>query len=281
MSQEQVWLITGASRGIGYALVKHLLKEGAAVVATARESAPLTEEFRHRYPQHFIAYDLDVTDFDRIEEVVQAAHNHFGRIDCLVNNAGYGQMGVFENVTREQIEQQFRTNVFGSMEMTRAVLPFMREAGGGHIFTITSISGLVADPGASIYCASKFALEGWMAALKAEVNFFGINVTSVEPGFFRTDFLDEQSSLTFGEKNLEAYQSWTARNREVLTSYNQKQQGSPDKLAQAMIQLAKVEEPPLHFVAGSDALERLKQQLVAYRVESERWATLSQSTDYE
>ena len=189
---KKVWMVTGASRGIGLALCRFLLDAGRSVVATARNPDDLHKKLRQN-GERFLILPLDITEQTQVDEAVDKAISHFGNIDVLVNNAGYGQMGWFENISAAQIEQQFRTNVFGSMNVTRAVLPHLRAQGSGQIFTLSDVAGLSARAGNSVYAASKFALEGWMEGLAAELLPLNIHATLIEPGSFRTDFLDDSS----------------------------------------------------------------------------------------
>lgn len=278
---QKTWLITGATRGIGAAIATAVLDSGDRVVVTGRAVDQLQARFGS-YGDQVLVQALDVNNDVQIQAVVKAACAHFGGIDVLVNNAGYGQLGLFEEIDAADIRQQFDTNVFGSMNMARAVLPVMREQRRGHIFNLSSIGGVVGFDGASVYCASKFAIEGFSESLALEVARFGIHITIVEPGFFRTDFLD-QSSVRYGQKSIADYASNNGSNslsaRETYDSYNHRQAGDPDKLGAALLAISKLPAPPLHFAAGSDAITLLRGNTEKRRQELEQWSVLSTSTD--
>ena len=275
--KQKTWLITGASRGIGAAIAKAALAAGDKVVVAARSLETLQASYAG-YGEQVLMLALDVNDETQVLSVVKAACTGFGTIDVLVNNAGYGQLGVFEEISATEIRQQFDTNVFGSMHMTRAVLPIMREQKRGHIFNLSSIGGLAGFEAASVYCASKFAIEGFSASLALEVAAFGIHVTIVEPGFFRTDFLD-QSSVRYGGKHIADYATASSNSRQNYDSYNHQQAGDPDKLGAALLALANMATPPLHFAAGSDAINIVQAELDRHQQELQQWRTLSVSTD--
>jgi NAD(P)-dependent dehydrogenase (short-subunit alcohol dehydrogenase family) len=274
----KVWMITGASRGIGLAIARAALKAGHQVVATARKPQQVTQALPG-HGERLLAVQLDLTRPERAGAAVDEAVDRFGNIDVLVNNAGYGQLGWFENVSEKQIREQFETNVFGTMSVTRAVLPVMRSRHAGHIFTYSSVAGQVTFPGASVYAASKFALEGWMEGLAQEVKPLGISATLIEPGYFRSDFL-EPNSIAYGEQNIADYAESTAAFTAFHDQINRRQMGDPDKLAQLMLELADMAEPPLRFAAGSDAVQYIGAKIEALRSGLETFAELSRSTDY-
>lgn len=273
----KVWMITGASRGLGAEMVRAVLDAGHRVVATARRPQQIAERFGV-YGDRLLALPLDVTVPAAAENAVTAAVAKFGRIDVLVNNAGYGQLGWFENTSEKQIRDQFETNVFGTMNVTRAVLPVMRKQRVGHVFTVSSIAGFIAFPGSSIYSASKFALEGWMEGMAHEVKPLGIAATLIEPGFFRTDFLDA-SSVAYGEYNVEDYAEQAAQFRAWHDDKNHSQEGDPAKIGSVLLALEATENPPTRFGAGSDAAEFALRKMDSWRTEVEQWKTLSKSTD--
>ena len=277
-SDGKVWLITGANRGLGAAIARAALDAGDTVVAGARNPASIAKTLGDFGPR-LLPVALDVTDAQAAETAVQEAVAHFGRIDVLVNNAGYGQLGAFEEVDADAIQRQFAVNVFGLMSVTRAVLPTMRKQRSGHLFNISSIAGYRGSSRASIYCASKFALEGFSEALNAEIAEFGIHVTVVAPGFFRTDFL-ETSSVQYGSKVIEDYAEASAASRAFFDKRSGAQAGDPAKLGEALVKLAADPHPPVHFPAGSDAVETVTQKLAEVQAEVERWRKLSMSTDY-
>jgi len=274
----KVWFITGASRGIGAEITRAALASGDRVVATGRSRAQIEKTFAG-HPTSVLALELDVTDEALAHRAVDATIARFGRIDVLVNNAGYGQLGAFEENGTGEIEQQYATNVFGLFHVTRAVLPVMRKQRGGHIFNLSSMAGVLGFASASIYCSTKFAIEGFSESLALEVAQFGIKITIVEPGFFRTDFLDK-SSIRYGAKVVEDYVPFSTELKATFDSYSHKQAGDPAKLGQAMVQLANVENPPLRYAAGSDSAGRIGEKLRAMQSEIDQWRALSVSTDH-
>jgi NAD(P)-dependent dehydrogenase (short-subunit alcohol dehydrogenase family) len=272
-----VWFITGAGRGIGAQIAKAALQAGHKIVATGRNLEQLRASYQD-VPADKIAFlELDVSNEAQAETVVQAAVKQFGRIDVLVNNAGYGLMGNFEEVSSGAIEHQFATNVFGLMHVMRAVLPVMRSQRSGHIFNISSIGGALGFNGASVYCASKYAVEGLSASVEMEVARFGIKVTIIEPGFFRTDFLDS-TSVKYGGKVIEDY-AVTGTVRNAYDAYNHQQPGDPAKLGAALVRLAGMKNPPKQFLAGSDAIGVVTHSLEGRLDEIRAFAELSKSTD--
>lgn len=277
-NESKVWLITGATRGLGLEIAKAALAAGDRVVATGRDVAKM--EAALPASDAVLALGLDVTDASRAVAVADAAVERFGRIDVLVNNAGYGQLGVFEELAPETIARQFDTNVHGLMHVTRAVLPYMRAAKTGHIFNISSVGGALGFDIASIYCATKFALEGFSECLALEVKPFGIDVTIVEPGFFRTDFLDA-SSIRFADAPVADYAGYAKATQDFYKSRNHVQAGDPAKLGAALVRLSREAEPPLRLPMGSDAVEYLGQAYEARQAELSKWAELSRSTDID
>ena len=273
----KTWLITGASRGLGLEIARSALDAGDRVVATARNPEQITGALPG-YGERLLSLALDVTDPAAIEHVVQAARQHFGRIDVLVNNAGYGQLGAFEEIPRETLARQFATNVFGVFDVTRAVLPIMREQRAGHVITISSIAGIEGFPGSSVYCATKHAVSGWSEALAREVAQFGIAVTCVYPGRFRSDFLDG-SSVRYGEIAIDDYAASSAERRVALDANNHRQQGDPVEFGAVILALAAADQPPVWFAAGSDAYAVLVEKAGALRENAETWKRLTLSTD--
>jgi NAD(P)-dependent dehydrogenase (short-subunit alcohol dehydrogenase family) len=273
----KIWFITGASRGIGLEIARAALLAGDSVVATARRPNHIRDalpEFGHRV----LPLALDVTDEASILAAVSAATEAFGRIDVLVNNAGYGQLGAFEQISGSAVSRQFATNVFGVFDVTRMVLPLMRSQGAGHVITISSLCGLIGVEGASIYCASKFAVAGWSEAMGLELAPFGIRFTVVEPGMFRTDFLDELS-MQWIDVPVAEYAEFDARRRSSVRDANHRQDGDPVALGGAIAALVRAEHPPAHFAAGSDALEATVKRAHRDLENAEHWRSLSASTD--
>jgi len=273
----KVWFITGAGRGIGAHIVQSALAAGDRVVATGRSLAQLRDAFGGIDSARIALVAFDVADATQAGGAVQAALAAFGRIDVVVNNAAYGQLGRFEEVSSEDTERQFAVNVHGVMHVLRAALPVLRSQRSGHIINIASIAGVTGFDGASIYCASKYAIEGLSASLALEVARFGIRVTVVEPGFFRTGFL-EPASVRYGESAIADYADQPTV-EDAYRPYNGAQLGDPAKLGRAIVSLAAMAAPPLQFLAGSDALA-MAQAAVEARVQSmAAMAALSASTD--
>lgn len=273
----KTWFITGASRGLGLEIARAALEAGDQVVATGRKPEQV-EAGLAGSGERLLALKLDVTDQGSIEAAVDAASTRFGSIDVLVNNAGYGQLGAFEQLSVAAIERQFETNVFGVFAVTRAVLPVMRAQRSGHILTLSSIGGLVGFDGASIYCATKFALEGWSESLSLELAQFGIKTTVIEPGFFRTDFLDA-SSVSYDDIAISDYADYSAKRKAGLDEINHRQAGDPVKLGKAMVSLVASQDPPVRFAVGSDAYGVVTNRAATNRAEADTWRDLSVSTD--
>lgn len=273
----KVWLVTGASRGLGAHIAQAALDAGDFVVVTARKRTALDEHF-NQHPDRVLKLALDVTDQAQAHAAADAALTRFGRIDVLVNNAGYGQLGPFETNAQTDVERQFHTNVFGVFNLCRAVLPLMRSQRSGHVFNLSSMGGLIGMGGAALYSASKFAVEGFSESLAQEVASFGIRVTLVEPGVFRTDFLDA-SSMAFGSEQIADYSAFVEKLQASCAAGNHRQTGDPAKLGQALVVLANSEKPPLRYLAGSDAYTQVSAKLARMRDEIERWRELSVSTD--
>lgn len=273
----KVWFITGATRGLGLEIARAALAAGDRVIATGRDAARARTKFTES--DAVLLLDLDVTDYDHCSAAITETLDQFGRIDVLVNNAGYGQMGIFETVSDRQIRKQFDVNVFGVMEMTRRVLPVMRQQGTGHIINITSIGGTVSFPASSVYCASKHAVEGFSEGVALEVAEFGIDVTIVEPGFFRTDFLDG-SSASYGELEISEIAQAVQQKREAYEAMNHRQSGDPRKLGEALVAIAKMEKPPMRLLVGTDALNYVGNAYAKRLSDLATHAKLSASTDF-
>jgi NAD(P)-dependent dehydrogenase (short-subunit alcohol dehydrogenase family) len=253
----QTWLITGAGRGMGVDFARAALAAGHNVVATGRH--PDTVRSAVGEHRNLLVAPLDVTDEQSAAQAVGAAVERFGRIDVLVNNAGNFFGGFFEELSPQQVRSQIETNLFGPMTVTRAVLPVMRKQRAGLVIAISSTAGVVTGPFASAYAASKFGLEGWMEGLTGEVEPYGIRTMIVEPGFFRTELLQPEST-TFAELSIDDYAERTAETIPAWHAMNGKQAGDPAKLARALIELAAGAEPPLRWVAGEDAVEQIEQK---------------------
>lgn len=276
MSDTPVWFITGCSTGFGRALAERVLARGWRVVATARDRARVADLSGDG--DSLLALDLDVTDAGQIAAAVNAAKTRFGRIDVLVNNAGYGYQAAIEEGVEEEIRAQFDANVFGLFALTRAVLPLMRHAGRGHILNITSVAGLAGFPASGYYAASKHAVEGWSDSLAAEVAPLGLHVTCVEPGPFRTDWAGR--SLRQTPNRIAAYAETAGARMKSTSDISGQQAGDPVRAADAMIALTERADPPRHLVLGRwghDAVvQRLRERLA--EIESLRGEALA--TDF-
>ena len=273
----KVWLITGASTGLGRVLAEHLLSVGARVVATARKVEQL-KELDDQYPETAQTLGLDVTRQESVDEAVAAAVGRFGRIDVLVNNAGFGMVGAVEESAEGEYRPMFETNVFGLIRMTQAVLPQMRRQGAGHVVNLSSIGGLVATPGFGMYNATKFAVEGLSEALAQELKPLGIRVTIVEPGPFRTKFLGRPGTLA--ACRIADYDETAGRMREYFVEQDGKQPGDPRKAAEAMVKAVEAEHPPLHLLLGKVTLARLKGKLDALEHDVATWEETTRSADF-
>lgn len=272
----RVWFITGASRGIGAEIARAALAAGERVVATGRDKEAVQAALGNP-PQGALCLALDVTRPGDCEAAVRDAVNAFGRIDVLVNNAGYGHLGVFEEIAEADIAAQFDTNVFGMMRVTRQVLPVMRRQRAGRIFNLSSVGGVVGFASGAVYCATKFAVEGFSASLAPELAGFGIQVTSVEPGFTRTDFLTERSAR-YGTMPIDDYAGLDAR--QAYGQYDGKQPGDPGRLAAVILEVSRRARQPLQLPTGSDASTMVVERLRAQLAEAESLAALSKSVDF-
>ena len=256
MGKQTIWFITGAGRGLGVDIAKAALAAGHAVVASGRDTERVSNALGKS--KDLLAVKLDVTSRDDAEAAVRTAVERFGRVDVLVNNAANFYAGYFEELTPEQMERQLAASLFGPMNVTRAVLPAMRRQGSGHIITISSTAGLVGFEFGTAYAASKFGVEGWMESLSSEVAPFGINTTIVNPGFFRTELLTEQST-NFAEPTIADYDDRRTEQLKFWKSQNGQQSGDPAKLAGALITIASQDPPPRRFIAGADAIATAEQ----------------------
>ncbi|WP_322028417.1 oxidoreductase [Paraburkholderia sp. J76] len=276
MASTRILLITGVSSGFGRALAQEALAAGHTVVGTVR-SEQARRNFEALSASRALARELDVTDFDAIAGVVAEIEASVGPVDVLVNNAGYGHEGVMEESSLPEMRRQFDVNVFGAVAMMKAVLPFMRERGRGHILNITSMGGHITMPGVSYYCGSKFALEGISEALGKEVEPLGIGVTAVAPGSFRTDWAGR--SMTRTPRSIAAYDAIFDPIRQAREEKSGKQPGDPQKAARAMLAVIEADHPPRHLLLGSDALGLVRAKLAALENEINAWETVTISTD--
>jgi len=278
MKQNQVWFVTGASKGFGFEITKAALKAGHKVVATVRSNpGRLSSQFNSK---DLFVVVLDVTKEGQVKDGVKQAIDQFGRIDVLVNNAGFGLLGAIEEISDSEAKRQFDTNVFGLLNVTRAVLPFMRKERSGHIINISSVLGYATlFPGLAIYSATKFAVEGISEGLSLELEPFGISVTAVAPGLFRTDFTSSDSYQN-AEAELEAYKDTVALRRVAVKDLHGNQPGDPAKLASVVVQIASGDHPPRHLPIGRDSVAAIRAKYNSTAKEVDEWEELSSSTDH-
>jgi NAD(P)-dependent dehydrogenase (short-subunit alcohol dehydrogenase family) len=277
LSMSKVWFITGSSRGLGRALTEVVLEAGPLVVATARKPEQLAD-LSKTYGDRVRTVRLDVTSPTDAEKAVAAAKEAFGRIDVVVNNAGYGFVGAFEEMPADEFKDQIDTNFWGVVNVTRAVLPILREQGFGHIIQITSVGGRLGFPGLSGYNAAKFAVEGLSEALAQEIRPLGLKLTIVEPGGFRTDWAG--ASMAFA-KPMKAYAPVMDAIRGYRTQHSGHQPGDPRKASQVLLELVEMEQPPLRLPLGKDAIMFLRNSCQANSDQLQRWADISGSTDFD
>lgn len=279
MKTQKTWFITGASRGFGLEITKAVLAAGDKVVATVRSGL---NELATRLENHpnLLVLPLDITNEQQAATAAQNAVEHFGRIDVLVNNAGYGLLSAVEEASAEEVQRNFEVNVFGVLNVIRQILPYLRKQRSGHIINISSVGGLGAYTGWGVYGSTKFAVEGLTEALAMELAPLGIHATVVAPGFFRTNFLD-QSSLVRSANVIEDYQETVGNMREFATKVNYQQPGDPLKLAQAFIKLADAENPPVHLPLGNDTLKRFREKTAAFEKDIENWQETITGTDHD
>lgn len=276
MMNSRIILITGVSSGFGRALAQEALNSGYKVVGTVR-NAEAKANFEALDASRAFARILDVTDFKAIEGVIAEIENSIGSIDVLVNNAGYGHEGVLEESSLDEMKRQFDVNVFGAVAVTKAVVPFMRQRRRGHILNITSMGGFITMPGIAYYCGSKFALEGISEVLGKELKPFGIAVTAVAPGSFRTDWAGR--SMVRTPRAIADYDPLFDPIRQAREQKNGKQLGDPVKAARAMLVAIESDAPPAHLLLGSDALGLVRDKLKALTSEIETWEAVTRSTD--
>ncbi|HEX5283166.1 MAG TPA: oxidoreductase [Bryocella sp.] len=275
--KDRRWFITGASSGFGRLMTEYLASIGAKVVATARNVESL-QEMMLRHPGEIITLQLDVTDQHSIDQAVADAISRVGHIDVLVNNAGYGVAGAVEEVTETEYMPMFDTNLFGLINLTKALLPQFRERRSGTIVNFSSIGGLIGAPGWGYYNATKFALEGLSEALAAEMGPLGVNVMVVEPGPFRTDFLGR--SGVEARQHISDYEPTVGKTREYFRSQSGKQPGDPQRAVEAIVTAVSDRNPPKHLLLGKTALTRFRKRLQDWNAELDRWQTLTEGADF-
>lgn len=279
MINQKVWFITGASRGFGLEITKAALAEGNKVVATVR-SKPEQLAAQLDNNENLFVTVLDVTDEAQALDAAQQATDKFGRIDVLVNNAGYGLLSAVEEASNEEVKQNYDANVFGLLNVTRAILPYMRKQRSGHIINISSVGGLNGFVGWGIYGSTKFAVEGITESMALELAPLGIYATVVAPGFFRTEFLDPTSLIRTAHV-IDDYAGTVGEMRSFATQVNKKQPGDPKKLAQAFIKLANAEKPPVHLPLGNDTLAMYREKTAKFEKDIEDWYDVITGTDHD
>ncbi|TFE22673.1 oxidoreductase [Cohnella luojiensis] len=277
-TKQRVWFITGTSTGLGRSLAEKVIAHGDRLAAAARNIKDI-EALKELAPDRVLTLKLDVHNEDEARKAVSATLDAFGQIDVLVNNAGYGLLGAFQEVTDEQVRNQFDTNVFGLMNVTRAVLPALVERRSGHILNISSILGLTSYPGFSVYSASKYAVEGFTVGLAHELAALGVKVTAIEPGAFRTKWAT--TTLEKAPAATAAYSESSGGVRSWLTGLNGAQPGDPERAADIMIKLVETENPPLHLVLGRQALQDAKDKIGSLYSSIEKWADVTISGDFD
>jgi len=278
MTDKKTWLITGAGRGMGVDFAKAALAAGHNVVATGRSVDAVAQAVGES--DDLLVVRLDVTSAADAAAAVEAAVDRFGGIDVLVNNAASFYAGFFEELTPEQMERQLATSLFGPMNVTRAVLPVMRRQRSGHVVTISSSAGFAGFAYGTAYAASKFGVDGWMESLAAEVEPFGIHTTVVNPGFFRTELLTQEST-NYATPSIADYAEGNAAQREFWEGQNGRQAGDPAKLAQALLTITELEQPPFRFIAGADAIAQAEEKLAERQLQIDAFRELSGSLAHD
>lgn len=278
MDTNKTWFITGASRGFGFEITKAALAKSDKVIATVRKGK---EQLAAQLgSNNLFVVEMDVTDEAGVNTAVKEALEHFGKIDVLVNNAGFGLLSAVEEGSDSEIRNMYETNVFGLLKVLRAVLPHFRAQHSGHIINISSVGGLTGAAGWGLYSSTKFAVEGLTEALAKELAPLGIYATAVEPGYFRTNFLDG-SSLTTAKKVIEDYADTSGKMRNYAGEVSYKQPGDPAKLAKAIIMLADAEQPPVHLPLGNDTLKAYRTKTASFELDIQDWLDVATSTDHD
>lgn len=276
---KKVWFITGASKGFGLLFIEQLLAKGDYVAATSRSLSQLKEAAATTH-ENFLPLEMQLTDEQDVASAIKATVEKFGRLDVVVNNAGYGLLGGVEELTDAEARQNFDVNVFGTLNVIRQAMPQLRKQGSGHIFNISSIGGFTgAFPGFGIYCATKFAVTGMTESLAIEAKPFGVKVTQVLPGYFRTNFL-ASDSLALPKNPMDEYKEVRATQQAHQEQINGNQPGDPVKGVAAIIDATEAAEAPLYLFLGSDAVQLAKGKLAQMQDEIEAWKTVSTGTDF-
>jgi len=277
---QKVWFITGASKGLGLALAIQLLEQGQKVAATSRSIEDLKNAIGTEN-DNFLPLSVDIRNEENVSSAIEQVVARFGTVDVIVNNAGYGLAGALEELTDAESRQNFDVNVFGSLNVIRKAMPYLRKQGSGHIFNIASIGGFTgAFPGFGIYCATKFAVHGFSESLREEVKNFGVKVTVVSPGYFRTNFLSD-SSLNVPSNQMQEYAEVRAVQAAHEQEINGNQPGDPKKAAAAFISVADMDNPPVHLFLGEDAYEFANAKIASVQKEMEQLAYIGKATGFE
>lgn len=277
METKKVWFVTGASKGLGFELVKKLLSEGFQVAATSRTVESLVSSIGET-SENFLPLSVNITDNNDIRSAIEKTVDHFGRLDVVVNNAGYGQIGTLEELTDEEARENYAVNVFGTLNVIRNAMPYLREQRSGNIFNISSVGGYSGNfPGWGIYCSTKFAVAGFTEALAEEVKDFGVHATVVYPGYFRTDFLNKDSVKT-PSSPIQAYETARSSEQAHLNEINGNQPNDPVKAADVLIQISKEKNPPVHLLLGVGTMEFLNNKIDILKKDAEKWENLTVST---
>ncbi|ADM68389.1 2-(R)-hydroxypropyl-CoM dehydrogenase [Paenibacillus polymyxa E681] len=278
MSSTKIWFVTGASKGMGLALVKKILAGGARVAATSRNVDDLEEAVgKHEY---FLPIQLNLSDEQAVKEAISATIEYFGGLDVVVNNAGYGQVGVFEEITDEYVRRNFEANVFGTFNVVRQALPQLRQQRSGHIINFSSTAGFFGFGGSSIYAATKFAVDGMSEALAQDVQPFGIHVTAVKPGYFRTNFLSKGSLGVNSVNPIEDYKEQREAQETAVSAYDNNQPGDPEKAVDLLIRITESPNPPLHLFLGKDAYEVARNKISSIQKDLEAGESEATATDF-
>lgn len=279
MKNEKVWFVTGASKGLGLTMTKKLLDENCKVAATSRDAKALTKAVGGPL-DNFLPLEMDLVDGKSVQSAVRRALDAFGKIDVVVNNAGYGQLGTLEELSDEEARRNFDVNVFGVLNVIRHVMPHFRAKRSGHIFNISSIAGYSANfAGWGIYCSTKFAVAGLTESLAAEAKAFGVRVTVVYPGYFRTNFL-AKDSINLPRHPIAEYEEARQSQAFHQNDLDGKQAGDPEKAVAAMIEVASEANPPLHLFLGSDAYGLANSKIAQVQNDLKHWEALATSTDF-
>ena len=275
---KKIWFITGSNSGFGRSLTEAVLAKGDKVVATTRHPEQIKDLVK-QYPNKVKAVNLDITKANEINSAIDTALSTFGRVDVLVNNAGFGTLGAVEEIEDEQVRKQFEVNCFGTLNLTKALLPHFRNRGSGHILNVSSVGGFTSFPGTGIYSATKFAIEGYSEALAKEIAPLGIKLTLVEPGAFRTEFAGD--SLATPNNQINDYEETAHKFVKMQSQSSGEQPGDPDKAAQAMIKVGESDNPPMRLVLGEDALKATRQKIETFQKELNQWEDVTLSTSFD